>query len=80
MQVQIAIRGKKPAGVVITRDTVQQWINDKADGRALPAGVDIQIIAWKNPARPGGGKWTTGPQGEAWRTLKEALRFAIVGL
>lgn len=91
VRVQIAVGGKKPIGVRMTRELMDDIITQWVESGRLPKGLKITQVRWINPKRADKSlaRWkeatTTGQINKARRTLRLSqllqggMRFRSVG-
>ncbi len=70
---QLAITVRKPKGVKLTRDFLDEVVREWADSGDEPTGIKIRIIDWKRNDRPAV-KVGASEQETARSRFKEVLR------
>lgn len=78
VRVQIAVTGKKPIGVRMTRDLMNDIINTWVETGKTPRGLRVVQVRWLNPKRVNSklAQWKEATTPGAIRTARKTLRLA----
>jgi len=78
VRIQIAIAGKKPKGVCMTRALMDDIIEQRIMTGRLPKGLKVTSVRWINPSRKDGAlaRWKEASTPATIRKAFDTLRMA----